>query len=529
MRKVRENIIASKGNYPVFAEGSAVFSAPVVQGGGYTINVLPGQWVFYDAEAGSEAVGLGPGVTAATVNKLTIAVGRDLNGNGASDALLKPFGDSLSPWGIYSAKAKCPACAIPGIQDALFRCVQAGDSYTLHVQTFDETTDNQYPFNVPAIYTYTVKVEDLNCDGCTEAEVTDQVVCAFIDQINGVANPSPVNAFGLKRRSGDVSKSFSASRLWPNSIDFCLTASSTACDTCKHIQGIKGIRIDSSDHVFTNTLDPANPTLTLDAQVQHIINQINVILDGSGTAIKVAPVGNCCDVRIQINSCLTVNNLIGHDDAVVADCGTSTPLAAIARDITCPTCPAGAAITDVYAGIRLYHNIPQPVCDDCYPPNPPQGWLSGEIKVFGGKGFDSSSFRSREIQAATVPENLGYEWQWREYVQDTGGSGRDFEPYHDSYGPIGLPNGTERPNQTTVDCRANYCSYILEHEIPNENNSVSPAKRYARGRTVFLVPSLDTVTIAEFEAIINPFLASTTCPNKAALTCACSEEDPEVV
>lgn len=92
-----------------------------------------------------------------------------------------------------------------------------------------------------------------------------------------------------------------------------------------------------------------------------------------------------------------------------------------------------------------------------------------------------------------------------------------------------MPIKSERTGQVTVKCPVNYCSYIIEHEIPFEGVGASDPKRYARGRSLFLIPSTHTVTTAAFEAILNPFIQSTTCPNKTAITCSCNEADPEVI
>ena len=533
MRKVRENILVSEGDLAVFTEGAKIFSAPVKPGGSYTVNVRPGQWVVFDGDD-ADPVGLGPGVTSGDVNKLVVAIGYDGAGLGYSTTLRKPFGDYLDPWGIQRVNSTCSSCGLPPIVDALFRCTTSEEAYSLEVHVFDDTTDNQYPFNVPAIYPLTVKAADLQCDGCTEAEISEKLACYFIEAINGQAAPNAKSVFGLTYPNGIFGKKFKASGLYPNSYDYCISnAGTVGCEDCINVDGIKGLDIDGETNLaFTNSLNPADNDYTLVGQLEHIIDQINVGLNGQGTAVLIENVGNCCDARIQINTCLTLNGIIDAADVTVAECALTNPLAPVAHPLNkeCPTCPTASEPTYQWYGIRLYGDIPQPRCtSDDLPPNPPAGWLSSDLQVFGHEGFDGANFFVRSVQAATNPQNLGYEWKWREYVADTGGSGLDFEPYNDHFGPIGLPGAGSRALKTVTKCKKSYCSIVIDHSIHYPNQGVSPAARSAKGRTILLVPDVDTTTSTSLLAILNPFLASTTCPNKQVLACGCQDEDPEVV
>jgi hypothetical protein len=508
MRKVRENIITAYGNQSVFPPDLDVYNSPNKYGRGQTINVLPGQLVVYDPMT---LKSLGPGITADTNERIVWAVGIPGKDKSTSVSLRKVYGDTLFGCNINAASSESGKCGIPAIQDVLFKCTYRDAAYSIEVQIADEQTDNEYPFNTYATYVYTVKTEPEDCADCGSDHNCQELACKFVDAINGIQErKSRKTSFFTPPAEEDPK--FFATRLYENSYDFCLTNESTACEDCLNYTGIGDVVIDGVTTTFTNTLNPSDLTLTLKGQVASIIDQINIALDGNGWAIEVKPVGVCCDTRIQINTCKVITFLGG-----VAPCDTNTPLDPITVNATCTNCDA-VATTEQYCGIRLIQNLPQPECGS-YPDLPGIRWFGGDLNVYARDGFSSGGFTTRKMQESCPPENMGYVWQQREWTQDVGGSGRNLEPYNDRYGTLGLPLASERIGNVTAKCDASYCSYSLEHSIPNTGNGVSSPRRDARGRSVFLIESTHSITIASFEAIMNPYLLSQGCPAKAAITC----------
>jgi hypothetical protein len=489
MRKVRENIIVTSGDQAVFAADADVFNCPNEQGVGATVNVLPGQLAIYDPVT---LKGLGPGIDVLSNPTFVVGSGIDITGNGTSDTLRKSYGDVVFGKYINAATADTSKCGIPAITDIHFKCTFHDESYTIEIQVQDEQSDNEYPYNTYATYVYTVKTDEIDCGECSADHQCEVLRDAFVDAINGVRkNKSRKTSFFTPKP--DPSPKFTATPLLEFSHDFCLTTQSpNACDECTHFDGVVGVtgaELEDGAVTFTNTVDPSNPTLSLDGQMATIIDQLNAALGDLGKAVPVEPTGECCDLRIQVNTSIADLELTGAAGAI-APCSTVDPR------------------MEGYCGIRLIQHLPQPNYNCKYPDLPGIKWLSGDLDVYAKDGFSRGSVKTVKTQESSRPEGMGYQWVKREYWQDNGGHGRDYEPYIDSHGTLGLPLDSERVQGVTANAKTSYVSYILEHSIPNTNNGVSSPRRDARGRTIILVPVGDLNTQASLEAILNPYLES---------------------
>jgi len=177
MRKSRENIIVAKGNYGLFPAGEMVFN------GDGSINVLPGQIVFYDPVTKK---GLGPGTTVSDVDRIKLGVGCDTTGDGMADTIRMTFGDNVYGCNIDALTAEPPTCGLPAIKDLLFGdCLECGQNLSIAIHVEDDSTQNQYPYNKKAEYIYTASTGECGCDDCDDAVPCEQAVCALIDAING--------------------------------------------------------------------------------------------------------------------------------------------------------------------------------------------------------------------------------------------------------------------------------------------------------------------------------------------------------
>lgn len=523
MRKRGEAILATYGNLPLVAAGTDIFIQTKARTAPF-INVLPGQGVFYDPVTNKAVTGAG--VTQAVYKRLVFAVGIDTNGDGMTDILRKPFGDEFRACAVNAATAEPPRCGVPEIVDVLFKCTKLDEPYTLSISIEDDQTQNEFPFNRPANYTYTAELRSDNCVGCTTEEQADKVACALVDAITLESyRNADVSVQGRPTPWDGADLPFYAVRLFEHSVVFCLNPVAGACDTCTEIAAITGISIDGVDTLFTNSVNPANIANTLQGQLMHITNQINTILAGTGTATVTRGAGSCCTYNLEINTCnadtIVLLNAAGAD---VVPCSTTNPLAPITIDPTCIDCTPESGEVTFPAGIRL---IAKPVLYTCsgYPANPPKGYLGRTIRARVGSGFDNATTYIRKAQAMELPENWGYHWQWREYASGIR-QGHRGSPYNTNYGSLGLPGGNSRLLDGTVKCNTGYCSYILEHDLVSRTIGAAGPYIANKGRTVILIPSADTTTRTAFELAINAWIAAGACTNLSTITCG-SDQDQD--
>ena len=513
MRKVRENIVSSFGNQAVFAAGQSVFNDDG------SVAVAPGQYVFYDPKT---LQSLGPGTTVDTHSEIVIGIGIDLNGDGVAETVRANYGDKLHGCYIDRANAQAATCGTPEIVDLLFKCVGCGDELGITVKVEDDQTQNEYPYNQHATYAEAVKATCIDCEDCDPGYDPKKAVCEFVEKFNNSSYKAEYGKFGYKKRNRKAqSKGFKAVQLHDTSLWYCLSATQPngSCENCTHVDGIKAYTIDGGEAVeFTNSLDPANPTLTLQGRLQSIVNELNEALAGDGHAVITSGAGACCDIQLHVNTCRTFT-LEDSTDTPITPCQTESPFDPVAVQDGCTNCGTAGTVT-FDAGIRFISETIELECGQFGIDNP-RGFLTRKLEVFPTDGFLEGATFTRKVQEGTEPENSGYQWLWREYAQDNGGRGREYDAFTQfGYGLHGLPLGKGRSsNYSTASCKENYCSYILEHALPNSDTGVHGNRTAARGRSVFLIPSGDAATIADFEAILNGYVTSSGCPVKAAINC----------
>lgn len=508
MRKVRENILVAKGDLACYAGGQDVFIRTNNDGTPPTIAVLPGQLVWYDPITGYS---INPANISKSANpRIVLAVGHDTNGDGISDELRKGFGEIIDSYAISAATAEPPRLGVPAIKDLLFKCTTCEEAVSINIAVEDDSTQNQYGFNRAAVYNYTVQPACAGCDTCTEEDNCAEIACAIEKKVKGNKD----NYLNARKNGGRIGAfptnqpNFHVVRLFATSYQFCLTNVGNDCTDCAGLVPITGITIDGDATVFTQSY---NGDKTEFGQLQNIVNQINVLLEGKGSAVIVASSGSCPTYEIEINTCLeniTLQVGLGQEADDLEPCSTTNPFAPITIDPDCVDCETVPTTVTYSCGVRV---IGKPVilpCD-CFPPNPPKSYLSRKIDIYPVKGFKPGAYHVQTIQENTYPENTGYQWAWREYKQAVGGSGRQYRPYNSSFGPIQLPiKGDRAKSAVTVDCKASYCSYILEHSLVTTPNQFITNPLVARGRTVVLIDQADTTTRTSFETGVNNLLTT---------------------
>ncbi len=527
MRKVRENILVTKGNYAIFAAGRNVFSDPDPIYGGPTIVPVDGQLVVYDNHSG---VSLDQASVLGRPN-ISVATAHDTDGDGMANYLRKAFGDKI--WGDYVSAftAEPSRCAINEVVDVLFSCTHCNEPYTVTVVIEDNETQNQFPQYRHEEIPITVSETCCSCADCPEdSDTACQIAQRFVDEINGVTNTNPLKSPTFSRRR--IKPPVTAVRLFGGSgasKQYCFDPVVTdGCTNCVAIDLIYSFKYDIGDgeveHVFTGNVDPSDAGQTLIAQMKNIVRQINIALDGRGSAILTRGVGKCCPITLEINSCADVT-LQSANDVDIVPCASINPLSPIETGETCLNCSGDPAPTTTFEyGFRVFADDVEIPDTTCFPPNPVKGNLVRKVDIYPSGGFSCGGTYVRKVQKAQHPEGLGYQWQWRDYASATGGSGREHQPFNKNYGPLRLPGNESRAKATLVNPNTEYCSYVIEHGLPHTNTGVSDAFRVARGRTVILVPSADTVTQASVELVLGSYISSANNPVTQSAICGTDQD-----
>ena len=529
MRKVRENILVTKGNYPIFAAGQNVFSAPDPVYGGPTIVPEDGRLVVFDNQTGVSLDQVGVLGRA----NITVATAHDTNGDGMSDFLRKGFGDKI--WGdfVSAFTAEPPRCAVNEVVDVLFSCTHCDQPYTVTISIEDNETQNQYPYNRREQIPITVSETCCSCSDCPEdTDSACKIVDSFVKKINGVLTTDPLKVPTFSRK---IPKPVvTAVKLYGGtgaSKQYCFDpVVEEGCVNCMAIPLIYSFKYDIGDgvveYVFTGNVDPNDPTQTLIGQLPNIRRQINTELAGRGSAVILSGVGKCCPVTLEINSCAAVT-LQSAADTDIEPCSSTNPLAPIETTETCLNCDGGDPPTVTYDyGFRVFADDVV-VPESCFPPNPPKGMLVRKVDIYPSGGFSCGGTYVRKLQKAVHPEGLGYQWQWRDYTSAAGGSGREHFTHNKNYGPLRLPGENTRVTSTLVNPKTDYCSYVIEHGLPHTNTGVSDAFRIARGRTIILVPTNDTVTQASVELVLGAYITSANNPVTQTALCGTDQDQIE--
>lgn len=526
MNKIAEQVLVASGNLPVFPSGQPVWVAPSGKKSP-TLQVLPGQIVIYDPTTN---LSLGPGATTETNPAIKIAVGVSKTGRGAADFLLGAAGETIYGCATDEVNVRAPKCGRPDIKDLLFSCTTAGEQYTVVVTAWDSDIRGQFDYNRPAEYVFTRSVTNGACEDCTSGDVSRQLACELVDAMNG-----------NKPTGWDVTKNgkfiepnelpFTASRLFNSSTIYCLSnVESEGCEQCNLVQRLHSITIgtegDAVTTTFTNAVLPGSTTSTAIAQLEGIVEQINTALGGNGTATLLASGAKCCPYSIEINTCLEDVVLNGWDaveegPVALTPCGEATnPLEVPADAPTCRNCEVDEAGTVTYpAGIRIFGREVEPG-SGCYIPQPVRTYLGRQLEIFPKGGFENGTYRVVDVQDAENANNLGSQLIHLEYRQNVGGPGRHLDrPYNSMSGRFNLPIKGDRITELQTDASKQYCHYVIEHTLPFSSTSFRGEKSAAKLRTRIFVPSGDTTTITDLEAILNAYFTSTPCKKAVSLDC----------
>jgi hypothetical protein len=513
MRNVREHILVTKGNNPIFPGGPRVFSDPdPVYGGGGLVPV-DGQLAIFDNHS---QVSL-DNVSLLGRPYATLATFHDSDGDGMAETMRKAFGDKIFVDNVFAYTAEGCRCAIQEVTDFLFSCTHCSQPYTLTMIIQDNETQNQYPYNKGEQLTFTSNQECCSCSDCPEdSDVSCKIAQDLINQINGVLTTNPLKVPTFNRPA--PKNTVKAVRLYGGAAASKLytlePVETDGCTNCTAVPFVKSFTYDIGDGngtitvTFTNNADPADGTQTLIGQLPGIVNQINQALDGKGHAILRRGITACCPITLEINTCATAVTVktTGDVNLVAVD---SNPLAPLTLGGQCVNCgDQSLEETTFEYGIRV---IADPVIVNTRNGdhlNRPLGVTFRKVDLYPSGGFSCGGAYVRKTQKVQIAENMGYQWAWREYASATGTSGRDVDGFNKNYGPIGLPGSKSRYSAGFVDPDEQYCSYVIQHGLPFADKGPIGALRVSKGRTVILVPQADTVTQASIESTLGPWILS---------------------
>lgn len=522
------SVLVTSGNLAMVENGTSLFSCPA--GDSYAvINAQPGQ--LFAANPDTLVAVDHTGLTASNIDRLMFGVAIDTDGDGLADNYRTVAGDELFGWHIDAIEAQPPVCGLPFIKDFLFKCTDVDSSYSVKIAVENNLTRGYFPLNRGEEFVLTADTSDPACGECNPTGDCQEVACRLVDSFYRT---------GLDQypdwRQPRKNFPIEVHRLFDTDYEFCLTPAGNDCEDCLHIDAINIIRIggDEEDSIaLSNSVSPADNSLTLIPQLKRIVAQINDNLGDYGHATIIQGTGGCCPIKLLVNTCKVFE--IGYNDGetetYLEPCNADeednlpNPLAPIAVDNDCPSCGDEASAVTYECGIRVIVKPDILKCDCNYPALPPQAYFYGKMDIFPIDGWAKGSTTVVTKQEVQIPENFGYIVKYIEYAQSTHGKGKGYLPFNHNRGQLGLPQPGGKVDAVTLsDCKKDYCSYDFQHRVPwSDNDGVFRSESV---QTRLFVPYGDTTTKTAIENFISAYVALLPKnPTKVATTCASDHND----
>lgn len=505
----RNSFVASFGNLPVKAAGEAVILPGTTDD---IYNVRSGEIVVWNPKQNITL----SAADIANASHISVGVGVGPKGDLAKD-IIHIAGEQFNMCNAtFSASVTPPKCAQPQIVDIFIDKVDLGEVYTLSLHLDDSRVRSEFGYNEKAEYTWSVSTKSLKCVDCDEDAKVEELVCAFVDQINRTVqkDPSKITYF----RKSDLSKiyqPFKATRLYVgdnSSKTFCFEYLTEDCAVCDKYKPITGIKIDGTEYEFNYTTT-SDGTATLKSMLDRVLAETNRVLDENdigGLAIKVDSTTKCCEPNIEINSCATdIQYMSGT--TLIDPCETSNPFTTKDLSTVCSGCgvtPEQVLITD---GIRIIVDPVEIPCDSSYPMNIPAPNLYTRTvePQLAGDGWDCGNHFWKVHQEQVRPEGFGYFYIDRAfYGQHRGGSGRDFRYSNKKQGRLGLPDAGSRAENAakSIVCNETYCVYNITTVDKDFSHFNNYSAFYNKDMTQILIPNADTTTKTSFEGVLNALI-----------------------
>ena len=523
---VRINYLVSKGDYAVNRgrpSGTQILTGSAAN----PFDVLSGELVVFDAKSNA----LLDAADIPNAEWVSIAVGVGKEGQLAKQ--LRYIGGvhiNLCNFQL-NATAEPPTCGRTEEVDVFVADVQCGDNKPIIVYLDDYIARSWFAHNERIKYIFQAEAPCKDCDECSPADVCHEWVCRIVDQINGDYQPDPTKvSFFQNRRGVKQYQPFRAIKLF-NQADslktFCLTPTQSQCIGCDAVEAVVGIRINGTDHMFTNTYVPGTPNKTLLTQLDIVIDEIKKVIEPLGWDVYLGDgVNSCCNKCIKISAC--GNPSVPVIELLTGDPGSPTvkapdvqenPFTTQTVQSYCKDCTGSSTNIPYQCGFRILVDPVKVSCLCDMPPDQVPNFYGRHIEVTPyADEWDCSKFYSVVVDEGEAPRNFGFFWKDAERWQSLGGgveySGGD--RYHGKKGFI--PDAYSKIWSTTVDCEEMYCVYNLEF-IKNAIPGISNApKTYNKLWGFVLIPTGDNTTKSSWEGYLTELLKRGNC-NAPTVTC----------
>lgn len=530
---LRTSVIPTSNDIAVYTSGQPIYSA--ASGFGKkdsTVLVAPGQVVFYNP---ATKLSTGSAATFATAPLIKIGVGIDLNNDGQSDDI-RWFNDGFSGCSMRDMAGRAPICGVPSITDGFFGCIKCNETYTIEVQVYDPTT---LAFGQPGIgfiyhFSYFYPCGDCTSGDCNEQTPNgDEVMCGLYNKIKGIENdPNWDITLNNLPLPSDHEYRFDVAKLYDGAagfadgttFEYCLTGSDSTCKDCDLYDPIGGYSLTGeSDVAFspvTVTEVSEGVFKSTKAQVQSAVDQLNVALGGSGSAIFIPAVGNCCsNNKIEINTCLLDFELqTDGDGTVISTCdeGPTNPFSTFTTPSECQDCDSQDNTFTLTNGLRFYSKPIEGECD-CIPGNRALVEYFSEVEVYFKRGWELSGTKVVKRQYATLPKGQGFQWQAREIANFRDGFTEPFVT-NNWGGKYGFPDANDILRQVKVDCTDSYC--VIGGTYQGKTRHDNTGETSFVPQTVYLlIPDDHSTAKASILTAWNNLFTGTQC-GVASITCA---------
>lgn len=407
MSVTKQRYLVSNKDNGILPAGIKAHSCPTgncIKGKGvtYPAEALPDMFVFYK---NTDGISVDPSATPTVAN---LILGQyKANKFGVIDRIDKIIGDKISSDNVLSMHAVTPNIGRNEVSRWLFDCVRKNTLYGLNVDITSNRTRQEYAMNKAARYpiSYDTSVNPA-CDTCDDDTYCREISCGMVDMFNGTMGnnagffdyreePKPVKAFVYN----------------PTNYIFCLTGVVGDSGKCDSFTGIKGVRIQGKDTLFSGTL--GSTTTTHSSQIQQLINEIWCSFSAHQGAAWVSD-GDlnsaCTDIEITINSCMGVQ-LIKYDDTYIDPCATEAVSFSRTIPKNCVNCGSAASQTKTYGcAIGFVGELAEEGCDCLGKSDYPVTYYPTNVAVSAIEGFVDGVFEI--VVPAVSPEGFGVQlWE----------------------------------------------------------------------------------------------------------------------
>ena len=511
MRILGNRVITTFGNQEMAADGLTIWATPAPDvpfnnNGKYKCLIPKGQPFAYE-KGKNVTIGIGQLDKSKKVNICVHTLGGDVRCTS---------GDGIKASNIVNYKADTAYCGVTPVWDLLIKCTQCDVGYGINVMhRSNDTEQNKNPGQWD-ILSLTSVVPCASCTNCTDADYSRKVAGEFARQMLPMTD---INFNNVGTHLGNLNPPevpYTLRRVFPNSKEWCISPSNeNSCKSCNRYTAIKAVRITidavPTTYPLVDYLASGSTTQGDMADIMSLVDQIDRVaqIAGGSATLSGGTLGVCCDTKIHINHCGTVE-LLGTDDQPITECSTTNAvLAAVPDPFLYPDCNNLAPGSTTYTeGIRI---IFKPITIDCQPCSisiPGKNFYGYDVSVEATAGFVSGNFYIRNTVEGRSARGLGAQFVADEYRQPHGGIGRRYSGYNMHEGFFGNLTADSRANQAvTLMCQSGYCSVHLGVIHKVGDTSTNEVERGAKWQNLMLIPTTDTLTMTSLLDFLNHFAA----------------------